>query len=408
MISKITMKTKNLKKSKWILLVLMGVLYGSSIISAKAQCSEIINIPDANFKNLLLNPNHYNPPNPLIDVNNDGEIQCEEAEAITEYRITSSSISDLTGLDAFVNLKNLNISDIRLPKLDLSKNSNLESFRCTNSMLNSIVLGENPNLKKVILYLNNLTEIDLSGLSNITKLSLNNNKISSIDLSKNIRLEELSLRDNQLTSIDVNALVDLQVFDCGLNAINLLDVTKNTKLRHLRNVNCPNLNSVNLSNNLLLESYIAYGCNFTTIDISNNLLVNRISCSQNPNLTCIRVIDEVAAAANPNFLKPPKASWSTIACSDSKEISKILSNSSHMNKLKLYPNPTSGRITLQLNKNLTGIVKWELISITGQVVRKEQVFSSKVEFQLSNIPKGVYIIKVTDNKSQYSKKIVVE
>src|SRR5690606_17346721 len=72
-----------------------------------------VNIPDANFKNALL------AHDPVIDTNSDGEIQVTEAEAITgALNVGSKSISDLTGIEAFVNLTELYCQDNLLTHLN--------------------------------------------------------------------------------------------------------------------------------------------------------------------------------------------------------------------------------------------------------------------------------------------------
>ena len=57
-----------------------------------------VNIPDANFKSYLL-------ANSGINTNSDSEISIAEAQAFTgELLINGLSISDLTGIEAFVNI----------------------------------------------------------------------------------------------------------------------------------------------------------------------------------------------------------------------------------------------------------------------------------------------------------------
>lgn len=64
----------------------------------KISSSQNVNIPDINFKNALVNHD------PIIDTNGDGEIQVSEAELATIINVSSTSISSIQGLEAFVNL----------------------------------------------------------------------------------------------------------------------------------------------------------------------------------------------------------------------------------------------------------------------------------------------------------------
>ncbi|MBL0050823.1 MAG: HYR domain-containing protein [Bacteroidetes bacterium] len=89
----------------------------------------IVNIPDTAFKNALL-------ADTLINTNQDGEIQCAEAAAYTgTINIANLGISDLTGIEAFVNLTNLDCSNNLLTSFDISNNIALTSLYCSGNQL---------------------------------------------------------------------------------------------------------------------------------------------------------------------------------------------------------------------------------------------------------------------------------
>ena len=72
-----------------------------------------VNIPDANFKAYLVG-------NTDINTNGDAEIQVSEATAFNGTIICNSlNLSDLTGIEAFTNLTELNC-----------RNNQLTKFRC--------------------------------------------------------------------------------------------------------------------------------------------------------------------------------------------------------------------------------------------------------------------------------------
>ncbi|WP_313112359.1 hypothetical protein [Aequorivita sediminis] len=72
------------------------------IILLSAVChSQIINFPDNNFKNALLNHN------PVIDLNGDGEVQISEAEYATQISISYQPIASLEGIQYFTALEKL-------------------------------------------------------------------------------------------------------------------------------------------------------------------------------------------------------------------------------------------------------------------------------------------------------------
>ncbi len=71
------------------------IIFLASLLLGKIIYAQNVNIPDANFKQFLVN-------NTSINTNGDQEISVAEAEAYTgEITILYSPVSDLTGINAF-------------------------------------------------------------------------------------------------------------------------------------------------------------------------------------------------------------------------------------------------------------------------------------------------------------------
>jgi len=165
-----------------------------------------VNIPDPNFKAYLI-------VNPDINTNGDTEISVAEARAYTGVLdCGEKNISDLTGIEAFVNITELICYDNQLRSLDLSKNTALEELRCSNNQLRSL---------------------DLSNNTALTHLSCEVNQLSSLNVSKCTALEVLWCNDNQLSSLDVSNNTALTDLDCSSNQLSSLDVSNNTALEYL-------------------------------------------------------------------------------------------------------------------------------------------------------------------------------
>ena len=99
--------------------------------------AQIVNIPDSNFKAALVN-------NVLINTNSDFEIQISEAESIMYgLDVAGSGISDLTGIEAFINLTLLDCSDNFLTNLDLTSNTRLQILYCSENLLTDLNLTSN-------------------------------------------------------------------------------------------------------------------------------------------------------------------------------------------------------------------------------------------------------------------------
>ncbi|MHC1777732.1 MAG: T9SS type A sorting domain-containing protein [Lentimicrobium sp.] len=80
----------------------------------------------------------------------------------------------------------------------------------------------------------------------------------------------------------------------------------------------------------------------------------------------------------------------------------IPANSSAFN---IYPNPTSGIITVEQNETFSGIEgEISIVSLTGKELLRQQVTGPKPEFNISALPAGVYFIKlIPDDQSAPAK-----
>ncbi|MBV1922772.1 MAG: T9SS C-terminal target domain-containing protein, partial [Flavobacteriaceae bacterium] len=149
--------------------------------------SQIVNIPDANFKHTLLNiacvdTNNDGSPDSDADLNNDGEIQVSEAEAVwylSVYKLTSvpdsEKISSLEGIQSFTNLRRLKCWNNLLTELDLSQNLNLNSLDCRLNRLTTLNVSQNTGLFGLTCSSNLLTDLDVSNNVNLNSLRCSDN-----------------------------------------------------------------------------------------------------------------------------------------------------------------------------------------------------------------------------------------
>ncbi len=78
----------------------------------------------------------------------------------------------------------------------------------------------------------------------------------------------------------------------------------------------------------------------------------------------------------------------------------ISENEIEKQKSIIYPNPTTGKITIKAED----IEKIEIMDMQGRTV----YIGSEMEIDISNNPKGIYIVKGTTNKGVGVEKIVLE
>ena len=205
--------------------IITVVFFYISILNLSAQT---VNIPDVNFRNALLT---YSP---AIDTNNDGLIQVSEAEAVTQLTLMYKSITNMTGIQAFKNLKNLNCAQNDITTLDVSSNLALEILTCYRNQLTSLNLSNNLALKGVDCGNNKLTTLNLQFNPLLTFLRAEVNNLTQIDLSNNPLLETVDLHLNQLTQLNLKPLSKLKSLTVAYNSLTTLDLSCNTILNSFR------------------------------------------------------------------------------------------------------------------------------------------------------------------------------
>ncbi|EPR74189.1 Internalin-like protein [Winogradskyella psychrotolerans RS-3] len=127
-------------------------------VSIAEPCT--VNIPDANFKAALV-------AQPTINTNGNTEIECSEATAFTgQIYLYNESISDLTGIEAFVNVTNLYCAFNTLTSLDLSNNIALEELYCHSNAITNLDLSANTALYKLNCSSNALTSLNIANGNN--------------------------------------------------------------------------------------------------------------------------------------------------------------------------------------------------------------------------------------------------
>ena len=175
-------------------------------VNATASPTQIVNIPDAKFKEKLIGKH--------LDLNKDGQIQYSEARAVKVLDISGASISDLTGIEAFMNLTNLKCSMNLFTTLNLSNNTALTELDCSGLYLNALDLTRNTALKTLICSKDHLFNLDLSKNTALTNLQCHQNNLTTLNLSANQMLKEIYCGYNQLKIIDISKNTALQTIYC--------------------------------------------------------------------------------------------------------------------------------------------------------------------------------------------------
>jgi hypothetical protein len=317
-----------------------------TFISINAQ---IVNIPDVNFKNALLNHS------PTIDTNNDGEIQITEAAVTLEVDVNGDSINDLTGIEEFINITFLDCSQNNLITIDVSNNTSLEIFECYENQLTTIDISNNTSLHQFECRFNQLTTLDLSNNFSMFFLSIGNNDLTEIDLSNNPVLGILECRESLLENLDISNNHFFFSLICNDNS-NLISI--NLKNGNNDNITFEEIFASNFENLPNLES-------ICVDDLNNTILTNTILNQVNHDIT---FTDNCTLSINDNSFRA----------------------------LQIYPNPTNNILNITSNSEIKQI---EVFNLLGQSVLKH---TNKNNINVSYLSKGVYSIKIIDTNKQFT------
>lgn len=195
-----------------------------------------VTIPDTNFLAALIVDG--------VDRNGDGLISYAEAKAIQFINVPGDSISNLTGIEKFINLISLMCITNQLTSIDISNNTKLVFLFLSDNQLTSLDVSNNTMLKSLALTGNQLTSLDVSNNTALESLGCGSNQLSTLDIVNNVALKHLYSSRNQLPSLDVSNNTALETLDCNFNQLTSLDVSKNTALKRLRIKDIPSLYKV--------------------------------------------------------------------------------------------------------------------------------------------------------------------
>jgi gliding motility-associated-like protein len=272
-------------------------------------------IPDTNFEQALIDLGYDVAPL-------DNMVPTANINAITDLDIQNKGISDLTGIEDFLNLSVLSCENNVISTLDVTQNTNLTQLFCSNNLLSNIDVSTLVDLQILWCGNNQLSNVDVSNNTQLISLVCNDNLLTNLDVSNNLILNVLVLEMNQIsilntsqnstlstlncssntiTSLDVSNNLNLVNLNCSLNQLNSLDVLNNSLLNYL-DVSFNGIEVLDLSQNSQLIEVDGSNNNLCRLNIknSNNIGLNVLDFSNNINLNCV-VVDN-ASAINPSWI----------------------------------------------------------------------------------------------------------
>lgn len=365
--------------------VLFGLTLGLS--------AQIVNIPDQNFKNALLNHT------PVIDTNNDGEIQVSEAQVVTILYVSGKSIQDLTGIGSFVNITGLFCNDNQLTSIDLSQNTVLNTLECSNNQFATLDISQYAALYSLSCSGNQLTSLDLSQNPGLEYLNVRNNFLTSLDISQN-NLDVLDCSFNQLTSLDLSQQSNLYSLICIGNQLVNLDTSLNMGLTIL-GCSYNNLTSLDLTQNISLGVFGAEHNQLTFLDVrnGNNTAITLFDTQNNPDLKCIFVDDATYSENHPDWFRDPASTYVETQAQCDALGTKDLA----FQQLMVYPNPVRTHFYITNPQNL----QIEKVAVYDVLGKKVKSFGSNTRvYAISGLHNGLYFVTIYSGNKSLTRKII--
>ena len=282
------------------------------------NCNAFVAIPDSNFENKLIALG--------IDIDGkNGKVLTSSISSVSTLDVSSSAISNLTGIEGFVALKELNISTNNLKSVDLTKNIALTSLNAQSNQLLNLDLSKNTALSQADCSSNNLFSLNLKNGNNknltgnfksnpsLTCIQVDDKGFSDTNwpgLKETTASYALACDSNNFTLIP-DAVFEKRLIDLGIDKDGVNGGVLTSSIASLKEVNLylpqgsneamiqdltgiqdfKSLTKLFVSNNQLSEldlsgnvalTEVSCGYNrLRKINISKNTVLNEIDCSNN-------------------------------------------------------------------------------------------------------------------------------
>ena len=243
------------------------------------------NFPDPNFRNYIK----------TYKAGGRDVLTVEEQRKVETIEVEGKNISNLKGIEAFPNLKELKCGNNSIQNLDLRQNPKLKTLKCNKNQLTQLDLSKNPDIDYLNCSENQLEQLDVSHLKDLVNLDCSHNNLEQLDVKNSKFLVALYCSWNRLTELDadVSHKSHLERVECQNNQLTSLILGQNKLLKKL---NCAHnqLTQLNLNNMISLKDLNCFNNQLTVLDVSdspeltklwlgNNHLTS-LNLDNNPNL----------------------------------------------------------------------------------------------------------------------------
>ena len=255
---------------------MLSVNAGADEVSYQYNCGDGVNRTFIFETSLPINEDNFPDPNfrdyiKTSKASGRDVLTVEQQRNVTAIEINNKGVSDLKGIEAFPNLKELNCGNNSIQKLDLRQNPELEKLICNTNQLTQLDLSKNPKIYHLICSWNQLEQLDVSHLKDLVTLDCSHNDLEQLDVKNSKSLVALNCSSNRLTELDVDVThkPSLARVECQNNQLTSLILGQNKLLEKL---NCAHnqLTQLNLNNMISLKELNCFNNQLTALDVSSS------------------------------------------------------------------------------------------------------------------------------------------
>lgn len=435
------------------------------LIIENCPVSDLTIIVDAGFEKLNV-PNLSSLVNIKLSSLDYGNFASIPVQVIANDCVNLQQITtqDILPYISFLNVNNCSnlkkIKGLNTPTVDFSAAGlvNLEELDC--ALYNRYIYTSANNGSVTI---GNVTTLNLTGLPNLKKLVAFNQPISTVDFSSTPLLEEIDMVNTIrfMSSFNVSNLSHLHTLKAykphaeydslpqnlefinaqNCTALTTLEIGGNFNLKSLNLQNCSSLqtlsigfnyggaitynsfgelNTLNLLQCSGLEELYIYNTKINSLNLADCLALNSFEFSSNPNLTSINIRNNsieqfyiFSQYNNPNLSVCvddaqltdmqnvyPNINF-TINCDSVLNTDDL--QTSKTTDINIFPNPVKDFVQIK-SSNL--IKKIQLLDIQGRTIITQNHNQNLIKLDLSTISAGIYLVKITTEKTEILRKII--
>ncbi|MBZ4191409.1 leucine-rich repeat domain-containing protein [Niabella beijingensis] len=219
-----------------------------------------LDFPDPDFKQALIKKK--------VDLNNDGQIQQEEALKVTRLYLEETDFSSMEGIKNFTNLEEFGTYKNKIRQVDLQGMTSLKRLYLVGSDIETLNIQGCHNLEHLSLIGNKLTGIDITAFRKLTELSLSYNQLTRMEIRNYPELKVINLAENNISDLKIGDCPKLESLLLRKNRLNgSLDLTRFPALREFSADNNL-LTAVDIRGLKKLESFSCLYCSITILNLS--------------------------------------------------------------------------------------------------------------------------------------------